>query len=238
VTTPTFLDLVPEQDPLLFPRKRNRKGEIVNTSQTEWLRDAAGHRVERTVVRDPSAIVGVGFHQTACVFGPSDPEQRHRRALRIPAHVTAFRDGTYVRAAPLLWFLYHGNALNPFTVGLECEGHYPGRADDLSTPRREDEESTWGDDPTPMTPLALATFRAAAAYLVNEAIELGCPIQYAWAHRQSAADRRSDPGYEIWGQVVEGFVVPLFNLKVEYERTWRDGRPIPKAWSKGAAAPY
>lgn len=237
--TPTFLDLVPEQHRYLFPRKRDAKtGAIVNTSKTKWIRDAPGQRVERTVVRDPKSIVGICLHQTACVFGPLDkPEVRYRRALRVPAHVVAFRDGVYAQSAPLLWYLYHGNDFNDRTLGLECEGHYPGLLDDPTTPRREDEETTWGDNATPLTPEALATFRMALTHLVVQGRALGCPIEVIWAHRQSSSSRRSDPGQELWSEVAEWGCREL-GLRAQYADRFRDGYRIPRAWAPGGVGEY
>lgn len=234
MSAPALLDLVPEQHPLLFPRKRSA-GKLVNTSRTELVRG-----VERTVVRPLSSITGITLHQTACVFGPVDaPERRWRRALGIPAHVTAFRDGVYAQAAPLSWFLYHGNGTNEHSLGLECEGHYPGLVDDPATPVREDERSFWapaGKTPTPLTPLALETFRAALRYLVEEGRRQGAPIRYVWAHRQASDSRRSDPGEELWRKLVVEYGRPILGLEVQAWRIWGDGRPLPKAWDPGAAA--
>lgn len=219
----TFLDLVHEQHPTRFPKKVNAKGQTINTS--EIVKGA-------TVVRRPADITGITLHQTACVFGPlDDPEKKHRRALKIPAHVIAFRDGTYVQGAPLLWFLFHGNALNGFSLGLEMEGQYPGLKDDPVTPQREDEKTFWGaGKPTPVDATSLDCFRAALTHLVYEGRKLGCPIEYLWAHRQSSADRRSDPGQELWERVGLEHGVEVLGLKLQPERVWRDGRPIPAAW--------
>ena len=230
-----LLNLVGEQHASLFPRKRKADGTLVNTSKTERVGSGI-----RTVIRDPKSITGIGIHQTACVFGPADRDKAHRRALNVPAHVTAFRDGVYVQAAPLLWFLYHGNALNPFTLGLECEGQYPGLLDDPTTPKREDERSFWGDEPTPLTPEAVACFRAAFAHLVIEGRRLGCPIAHVWAHRQSNGDKPSDPGQALWCEVAE-HGCREHGLTARYADTFpgrSPGKPIPKAWAAGGIGPY
>lgn len=230
---PTFLNLVPDQDPKLFPRKVGANGKIVNTSKV-----VGG----RTFVRKPEDVTGIGIHQTACVFGPlDDPQKRHRRALKVPAHVLAFRDGVYAQSAPLLWELYHGNALNPFTLGLELEGQYPGLLDDPSTPVREDEKTFWSGGsgkPTPLDAQALSTFRVALAFLVEEGRRLGCPIKYIWAHRQANGTRTSDPGQEIWQRVVIDFGEKSLGLQARCADTWRDGRPIPKAWDPRGFGEY
>ena len=140
------LDLRAEQkNP--FPPKKGADGKVVNTSKT---------LNGKTVCRDPKTVTGITIHQTACVFGPAkDREKAYRRALGIPAHAVAYRDGVYVITAPLDWYLYHGNDLNSFSLGLECEGHYPGLLDDPKTPIREDIKTTWGGDPTPLDDKAI-----------------------------------------------------------------------------------
>ena len=84
------LDLRAEQkNP--FPPKKGADGKVVNTSKT--LKG-------KTVCRDPKTVTGITIHQTACVFGPAnDREKAYRRALGIPAHAVAYRDGVYVITA-------------------------------------------------------------------------------------------------------------------------------------------
>lgn len=235
--TPRLLDLTPEQHPTLFPRKLGADGRVVNTSAV-----AKG----RTLVRLAETVDGVVLHQTACVFGPLDPVRRYRRALKIPAHVTAFRDGVFVQAAPLPWFLYHANALNARSLGLECEGQYPGLRNDPSTPVREDEETFWAGGartPTPLTPLAIATFRAALRHLVVGGRALGMPIRYLWAHRQSSDSRRSDPGQELWETVAVDYGQRELGLVLQPREVFgagaKRGRPIPIAWQpEGGSGKY
>lgn len=234
-----FLDLVPEQHPLLFPR-RKRNGKFENTSKTVWVPSTRSLLArEHTVERKPEDVTGICIHQTACVFGPlDDPPKRHRRALNVPAHIVAFRDGVYAQTAPLLWFLYHGNALNDRTLGLECEGHYPGLLDDPETPRREDEESIWaGAKATPLTPEALDCYRAALRHLVEAGRKEGMPIKFIWAHRQASGSRRSDPGQELWTMVAEWGCREL-GLEARYADKWKDGRPVPREWAAGGVGRY
>lgn len=228
--TVRLLDLRSEQHPTLFPRKKAADGSVINTSKVFN---------GKTVVREAKLITGIGIHQTACVFGPSDNrEKAYRRALNIPAHVTAFRDGVFAASAPLSWYLYHGNELNGFSLGLECEGHYPGLLDDPSTPRREDVESTWGGKPTLLDGLAIESFREALRWLVENGRAAGMPIEFIWAHRQSNGQKPSDPGAGIWKEVVLAFGVPVLKLKTQPDKTWRNGKGIPAQWEPGATAKY
>lgn len=222
---PRLLDLRQSHPTGLFPLKRGKPTSLA--------------RGGRTVSRSPRSITGVALHQTACVFGPeADRDKAHRRALQVPAHVTAFRDGVYVAAAPLSWHLYHGNDLNAFTLGLECEGHYPGLRDDPNTPRREDISTTWGGKPTPLDVTSIETFRAALHWLVEAGRAEGMPIEYIYAHRQANGQKPSDPGEELWRKVVVEYGLPRLSLKAEPARTWRDGRPLPSQWHPGATGRY
>lgn len=193
----------------------------------------------KVAVRDPKKITGLGIHQTACVFGPAaDPNTRHRRALGVPSHALAFRDGVFATAFPMLWYAYHGNELNAFTYGLEIEGHYPGLPDDPTTPKREDEQTTWGGGATPLDDLTIETARAAVKYLYEEGMKLGSPLQYVWAHRQSNGQKPSDPGYGIWQHVVLDYAVAVLGLKTQPNTVWRDGKPIPNQWDMIAKGKY
>jgi len=187
----------------------------------------------KVLVRDPKKIIGITIHQTACVFGPKDDlAARHRRALNVPSHALAFRDGVVGVAYPALWYMYHGNGLNAFSLGLEIEGHYPEVLDDPKTPRREDIESTWGHDPTPLDALTIETARAGLKFLYDEGKRLGCPLEYIWAHRQSNGVKVSDPGAGIWQEVVLDYGVAVLGLKIQPEKVWDDGKKIPASWSK------
>lgn len=186
-------------------------------------------------VRDPATVTGIVVHQTACTFGGDAP---HRRALRIPAHATAFRDGTFVTPCPLAWYAHHGNGLNDRSLGLEIEGRYAGRRDDPATAPREDLGSTWGGPPDVLTPLAIECARAALAWLVEAGRADGMPIRYVWAHRQSSATRRSDPGEDIWRSVVMGGTYALLGLEVQPALVVGDGRPIPTAWDARGVGRY
>jgi hypothetical protein len=223
----THLDLTSEQ-------KNPPPTKLIKEKPTNIAKLAGG----RVVVRDPKTVTGIGIHQTACVFGPKDIDKRNRRALNVPCHALAFRDGTFVTAFPMLWYVYHGNELNAFSYGLECEGEYPGLPDDPKTPKREDEQTTWGGDPTPLTDLAIETFRAALKHLYEEGLKLGSPLQYIWAHRQSNGVKVSDPGYGIWKHVVLDYGVAQLGLKTQPEKFWRDGKTVPPQWDPKGVGKY
>jgi hypothetical protein len=64
------------------------------------------------------------------------------------------------------------------------------------------------------------------------------PIEYLYAHRQSSGQKPSDPGYEIWQQVVLEYGVSVLGLKTKNEYVVGDGKPIPKDWDENSKARY
>ena len=190
----------------------------------------------RTVRRPPGSVRGITVHQTACVFGTGKATHnletvKHRRALRVHAHMTVFNTGKAVLAYPLDWYVYHGNGLNGPSYGLEIEGMYPGL---ISQPKA----TTWGGKPTELGADQLEAARAGLAYLVERGRADGNPVEYIWAHRQSSGTRRSDPGEEIWRRLVLEFAVPVLGLRTEPVMTMKTGRPIPVEWDPSGKGKY
>lgn len=193
----------------------------------------------RVVERAPKDITTIVVHQTACVFGPLEqPDKRHVRALGVACHALAFNDGVVALPNPLPWYVWHGNEFNPVSLGLEIEGHFPGLPDDPSTPRREDIATVWGGKATPLTATLVEASCAALDYLVAKGRELGMPIEFIAAHRQSSDTRRSDPGWEIWRTVVLEYAVPKLGLKTLPSYAIGNGRPIPKEWDPHGVGRY
>ena len=213
--------------------------DIRDTRATQILRrpDHAVDRLGRVRIRPASDIDTVCLHQTACVFGPlAHPEVRYLRAADVASHAVAFRTGVGVLQTPVRWYVNGGNGWNRRSVHLECEGHYPGRPDDPTTPRREDRDSVRGHEPTPMDDLALLTARETLRALVEAARAEGCPMQWIVAHRQSSPSRRDDPGFELWRDVVLDYAVPVLGLRTRPGVIVGKGRAIPAFWGEGSAA--
>jgi hypothetical protein len=125
--------------------------------------------------------------------------------------------------------LYTSNGLNSFTLGLEIEGIYPGYPG----------AKVWGSNPaTPFTELARDSARFALKYLLDTGRAAGMPIEYLYAHRQSSGQKPSDPGFEIWQQVVLDYGVKVLGLKTRNEYVVGDGKPIPSAWDSTSKAKY
>lgn len=202
----------------------------------------------RTLQRDPHTVDGVVLHQTGVVFGiPAKRVARAGgdrglaqalRALRVPTHVTAFRSGVIAIAHEPTAYCYHAGRLNASTLGLEIEGVYPGLRDDPETPRREDIDTLWGDiaSRTELDPLTITTAQRALVKLVELGRACGMPLQYVYAHRQSSAHRRPDPGEELWKALLP--TAERLGLKPRPNWTVNGGRPIPAAWGGHSNVPY
>lgn len=174
------------------------------------------------VLRPAAQVVGIMFHITACLFGVTPAAvksaggdqrlARNRRARRIPAHATVFRDGDAVVPWPLRSHLYHGNAGNLTTLGVEIES----------------KDGTITDEQR-------ATLADLVPWLIVQASKEGMVLHEAWAHRQTHGGKPNDPGPIVWREVV----IPLAEkhgltrtIKALPRSTpkGRDGAVIPKTW--------
>lgn len=190
-------------------------------------------------VRKPSAIVGIVLHQTSVRFSVSSAQLRAaggnralalaKRALNIASHLTVFTEAPdkshgplIVPNAPLLWHVNHGNGCNPIAQGMEVDGLYAGIDGDMRTVFQQ-------KTPTPHMESTLEVARAGLRWLVENSLAEGAQIQYLWAHRQSSAMRRSDPGEWLWRNVAT-WARDHLKLKWEPTRTWGDGYRLPAQW--------
>jgi hypothetical protein len=193
----------------------------------------------RTVRRAPSAVTGVTLHQTAVKFSVSSSQiaaaggdrqlALARRGLNVACHAMAFHDGFFVATAPLDWYIYHGNGLNSYELGLEVDGLYPGLRGG----------STWNGDPATIpTEASIAAAREALRWLVETGRSMGMPIEFLHAHRQSSSSRRADPGQELWEAIVLDYAVPVLGLKTRLSDVVGDGRPVPVDWDPNGLGKY
>lgn len=173
-------------------------------------------------MRYPPDVRAIMWHITACLFGVSPAAvkaaggdrrlARNARARRIPAHVTAFRDGDAVVPFALRSYLYHGNAGNPFAVGIEIES-----VDGTVTPEQA------------------KTLRELVPWLIAEAKREGMLLRENWAHRQTHGGKSNDPGPTVWRDVViplseaHGLTRTIVALPRSTPKG-RDGTPIPRSW--------
>jgi hypothetical protein len=191
-------------------------------------RDACEYRRGAVVMRDPKAVTGVTLHQTACWYGvspgqlkASDGDEilaRHRRALKVNAHVTAMRHGSFVLAYDLLTYVWHGDLLNATDVGLEEEGLYDADGAPINKPA----SVKIGD--------IIDASRAALTYMAEELPAL----RWVHAHRQSRrapkAAKTSCCSALFFREVGVEHGVRKLGLRIEPDRTWGTGKPLPRNW--------
>lgn len=178
--------------------------------------------LDRVYHRPVNSVDGVVLHQTATPFGVTkaavkaaggdEKLAKHRRALKVAAHMTAFSTGYAVLAHPLPWYVFHANTLNARSVGIEVEGLFPGA---MGKPL--------------MSAELVRASRAGLEFLVKKGRELGMPLKWIWAHRQSSLTRPDDPGQEIWQKVVLEFAISVLGLVPQYDFV-SGGRPVPPDW--------
>lgn len=210
--------------------------------QTDPPADPTKWKVQggKVVVRDPATVSGIMLHQTGVWYSVSSQQVSaaggdrhaalHTRGLNVACHTIAFdgkganlQCGHGVATAPLAWYCYQANTANAESVGLEVEGVYPGL-----------------ESPGCVMPSqrVIDAARAAVRYMVETGRAAGMPLRYIWAHRQSSANRRGDPGEALWREVALDYAVAELGLETQPSRTWGDGRPIPVEWQLNGEGKY
>jgi hypothetical protein len=192
-----------------------------------------------TVERNPQTVTGIVVHQTAVKFGLSSHQIKAaggdeqlalaRRGLNVACHVIAFHDGFLAWTNELKRYIYHGNGYNRYTLGIEIDGNYPGLIGG----------KTWNNKAaTEVTDTVVSAACEGMRLLVEEGRKLGMPIRNVYAHRQSSATRRSDPGQELWKRVVLDYAIPVLGLVSHPAEVIGDGRPVPKEWDSNGIGDY
>lgn len=173
--------------------------------------------------RQISAVEGVCFHVTAVAggFGVSSTllrkhdgdedaarlarytEQRHVRTYH---WITDHRGGRLIRKLPANVHSYASNGLNRKTIAHAYDAAVDGPFD-------------WD--------LAVESIVA----MVEAERADGVPLRYGYAHAQSSAHRRSDPGELYWRRAVIPAAARV-GLELRHEFAVGTGRPIPSAWRK------
>lgn len=235
----------------MLPPYRNRKGipwcpPPPEPTEPEWTptlvdmrdkqtnppRSASGAAISsvrggKARTRPPSAVDGVCLHQAGVVFGGDPPWER---AIHVACHAMAFRGGVGVISADPSWWMSGAGPLNERTVHLEVDGLYRGVIGDDST--------AWQDDGVvELDERTLLTAKATLTELVRITREWGADLQYIYAHRQSSAMRRSDPGEEIWRELVP-WAEAYLDLSPRFTFTLDAGKPIPLEWDERGKGRY
>jgi hypothetical protein len=201
----------------------------VNQQKPQALPGIEFHDMRKAATRDGvggrrqwTQITGITLHQTACDFGHEKPD----RWDTLHAHVGASREGKVFWVHDFEFVVYHGNELNGFTVGLECEGNYPGVVGDHS--------SVWqpgGGSMMSATPELVNAAQEAIEWICATVAAHGGKVTNLYAHRQTAGSRRADPGEELWKQVALPVLSRLSLTDGGSTFKIDNGRPIPQAWN-------
>lgn len=175
-------------------------------------------------------IDSIVLHQTACVLG-----EEPRRWYSIPIHIGVTRSGLVLWLNKFDVNLPHANGFNSRSIGIEIDGAFAGVEGDKKT--------FWAGgaikEPMSISQAQIVSTREAVRFIVDICKLHGAMIRNIYAHRQSSADRVSDPGSKVWQEIA------LWAEKeLALDAGGKDGfaigggRPIPKAWDSRCSAAY
>lgn len=176
-------------------------------------------------------VVGITLHQTAT----RDFSPQHPGLKSVPAHAMVHRDGSVSLLHDFLSIVWHGNAANHGTIGIEIACRAAGTEGDPSTFWISKGERKRG-----------ATFEGLVAEATDEQLQgaydlcrwycegvsrAGGAIRGMWSHRQAHWSRTSDPGSRIWKAVGEAVRLDLGLADVR-DLVLGTGKPIPESWRR------
>ena len=176
-----------------------------------------------------SQVTAIVLHQTACELGENE-----KRWASVPVHVGVTRSGKVLYLNEFTWNLPHANGFNSRSVGIEVDGTFEGI---------EGDRSTWWPSPgykEPMRPTAeqIASCKEAVKWICSMVAKNGGCITHILSHRQSSADRVSDPGSRIWQDVALWAQRELGLSDGGDSFIVGEGRPIPRQWDSSKQAKY
>lgn len=165
--------------------------------EPEALVDRRAHALasHRHGKRPWASVTGITLHQTACVLG-----ERIARWDTVGAHIGITRAGRVIWLHDFDVVVWHGNAWNAQTIGIEIDGLYEGVKGRSST-LWDDPDTPGRETPNALTEAAAEAARATIRWLCSAVAKNGGEIRALVAHRQSSKNRRNDPGSEIWQAV-------------------------------------
>lgn len=182
-------------------------------------------------IRPAKNIVGITLHQTAT----RDFPPTHKGLASVPAHAMVHRDGSVSFLHGAESIVWHGNALNGGTIGIEIACRAAGTEGDPRTfwvSKAERKRGAVFDD---LVAEANDEQLAAAYALCRSYIDTvslwGGAICGIWGHVQGHWSRTSDPGSRIWQNVAERVRLDL-GLKDYRDYQLGTGRPIPMSWRR------
>lgn len=178
---------------------------------------------QRVKSRAWTAVKGITLHQTACVLG-----EKAQRWHTLAAHVGVTAAGQILLVNPLCSVVWHGNGFNTDDVGVEIDGHFEGIQGDPHTLWRPSNQPDLMGSVASAAQLQAA--RDAVRWICDEVARHGGHVQNIHAHRMSSADRRSDPGSQLWREVGLWARDTLALSDQGAGFCIGGGRPVPEAW--------
>lgn len=171
-------------------------------------------------VRPEEQVTGVGIHQTGTLLTGPDT-----RFLSVPCHAAVrWHDGAIVLLHEPTALLWHGHAINRFTLGIEVECRAPGLMGEGGTvwlSKKEKREGLTARDvmvePTWQQLVSLERL----LWYYDQVFERSL---VAYAHRQGHSSRIADPGEQIW-KYLEKTTVPM-----NRDARFGTGTLIPGRW--------
>ena len=169
-----------------------------------------------------SEIDGVLFHQCGWQM-PQEPGGWSR----LNAHDGFTQEGKYIRVNKYTDMIWHGNGLSQSTIGLEFSGNFCGV--------RGDRKTLWkpGGGPDNLN-LAMKMAADEAFEIIRDDFKAhNQPWTVIKAHRQASANRRADPGSEIWQGIAMAWAQRLGLKNYDGGPTWckPKGLVIPSRWN-------
>jgi len=190
--------------------------------------DAAGLSSKRK--REWATITGITLHQTATELGVVPTRYKNVRC-----HLAVPKNGRVVLVNGLNQIVYHGNAFNSHTVGIEIDGHFEGVEGDPKTYWRPKQQPN--RRPLVVTPEQVEATKKAIEWVLATVHTHGGKIQNIFAHRQSSKSRPSDPGSRVWNEIGL-WAQRVYGLTDGGDKYCLGGYPIPKEWDPSRTSKY
>ncbi len=144
------------------------------------------------------------------------------RFSRLKAHIGILdkHPTPIVQVGELTAYMYHANSLNKGAIGIELNGHFPGREGDYDP----DKHSSRGPSER-----QIDSAQNSLSWLVDEVAAHGGALRYIAPHRVSSMNRQSDPGEVAWKQIGL-WATTWLGLCDQGPGYAAGGRPIPYDW--------
>lgn len=168
-------------------------------------------------IRSWKSITGIVIHQTGC-----DMRNTPDRFEKLDAHFAVLKghETPIVQVQEITAYMYHANEFNRFTVGIEINGHWPGRK------RTYNPDKHTADGPDEQQ---IEDTKKLITWICAEVAAHGGKVTHVYVHRQSNNNRISDPGEVCW-KALGPWCAERGLEDGGPNFTIGDGNPIPTDW--------